>query len=70
METILENEPIKVRARFANESTFTTIYLKKGVFKPQLEIQDVMFGWIDNLYVSIPLEDWNMVSDIWNNENK
>jgi len=60
----------QVRVRFANESDYVKIKIKKDSFKPEKEFKDEIFGWIDNLYVAVNLEDWKSLIELWEAEEK
>jgi hypothetical protein len=59
-----------IRVRFANESDYANVKIKKDSFKPEKEFKDEIFGWIDNLYVAVNLEDWKALIELWEAEEK
>lgn len=61
----MNRKKLPVRARFANESTETIIKIEKESFKPTNELNNEIFGWIDNHYVAVNREDWNAAKLIW-----
>jgi hypothetical protein len=57
---------IPVKCRFANESTYTVVQLRKGAFRPAREFKDEVFGHLDDLYVAIDAKDWKIANEMWN----
>jgi hypothetical protein len=53
METNLQNNKVKVKMRFPNESYFEDVTIDMNEFKPENEFDDETFGWYKNTYVSI-----------------
>lgn len=43
----------KCFVRFPNESYFEEILIDMSKFKPEKEFSDEIFGWYNNLYISI-----------------
>jgi hypothetical protein len=64
----MRSKKLPVRIRFANESDYSTIKIHFEAFKPEREFKEEIFGWIDNIYVAMNLEDWKNAIKIWEAE--
>lgn len=43
----------KVKVRFPNESFFEEMEININDFKPTIEFKNEVFGWCNNLYISL-----------------
>lgn len=66
----MRNKKLPMRIRFANASEYTTLKIAFESFKPDNEFRDEIFGWIDNIYVAIKLDDWKKAIQIREAEEK